>query len=135
MLRRAWNSLALVPVASGGTTFELGKALSELGAVFGGRPVRLLSGVDLTLDSLAQFIDTMVRLAKKGGGGTSNDDQRVVVVLNSVVNDPLGVAVALAADAVLLVVELGKSDIESARRTIDLIGSERFIGSVTIRRP
>ena len=123
----------MVPVGSGGPTFELGKALSELGAVFSGRPIPVLSALDLTPDSLAQFIDTMVRQAKKGGGGTSNGDQRVVVVLDSVVKDPLGVAVALAADAVLLVVELGKSEIESARRTIDLIGGERFIGSVTIR--
>ena len=133
MLRRGWKSLALVPASPAGVTLDLGRALCDLGAILRGRPVPLLSAVDLNLDSVSQFSDAMIRQAKKGAGG-SDDDQRVIVVLDSIITNPLGMAVALAADAVLLVIELGESGIESARRTVELIGTDRFIGCVTIRR-
>jgi hypothetical protein len=43
-----------------------------------------------------------------------------------------GLPVALASDAALLSVTLGVSDFVSARRTIELLGSSRFIGSVAL---
>ncbi|MFY0527025.1 hypothetical protein ACN28I_29090 [Archangium gephyra] len=58
---------------------------------------------------------------------------RVVVLLDSVVANPVGLEVALAAERALLCVSLGTSDYTSARRTLDLIGKERFLGSVTLQ--
>jgi len=131
-LRSHWKSLALVPASPGGSVVELGRALSELGTLMRGRPVPLMSAVDLSLGTLAQFTEALSRQAGKAIGATSDEDQRVIVAISSVVSEPLGVAVALACDAILLVIELGKSDIESARKTVEVIGAERFIGSLTI---
>jgi hypothetical protein len=55
-----------------------------------------------------------------------------IVILDSVLSNPAGIPVALAADAALLCVALGQTDFESAERTVELIGAERFVGSVTI---
>jgi hypothetical protein len=57
----------------------------------------------------------------------------VIVSLEPVVSNPLGIAVALAADAALLCITLGETLLASAKRTVDLIGPERFIGSVVLR--
>jgi hypothetical protein len=50
-----------------------------------------------------------------------------------VITNPLGIAVALASDVVLLVIELGKTDERSARRTVELIGQDHFIGSLGLK--
>lgn len=60
---------------------------------------------------------------------------RAIIAIQSVVEEPLGVAVAQAADAVVLCVELGRTRASAARRTVDLIGPERVVGAVIVRRP
>jgi hypothetical protein len=58
---------------------------------------------------------------------------QLVVAIQPVVVEPLGVAIAQAADTVILCVELGKTRLESARRTVELIGPDRVIGAFLIR--
>jgi len=58
---------------------------------------------------------------------------RLVISIPSVVNEPLGLAVAQFADAVVLTFHLGKTRLSEARRTIDLIGRERIIGCFIVR--
>lgn len=58
---------------------------------------------------------------------------RVVIAIRSVIEEPLGVAVAQAADAVLLCVELGESQLAAARRTVELVGAERVVGALLVR--
>jgi hypothetical protein len=60
---------------------------------------------------------------------------QVVVAVQPVVDQPLGIAVAHAADAVVLCVEMGRTRLASARRTIELIGRDRIIGCFLVRRP
>ena len=56
----------------------------------------------------------------------------VVVVVDPVVQSATGVPVAMAADAVLLVVALGHTEQAAVQRTIELVGRERIIGAVTL---
>jgi hypothetical protein len=58
---------------------------------------------------------------------------RAIIAIQPIVDESLGVAVAQAADAVVLCVQLGKSRLSSARRTIELVGPERVIGAVLVR--
>jgi hypothetical protein len=58
---------------------------------------------------------------------------RAIIAIQPVVDEPLGVEVAQAADAVVLCVQMGKARVPAARRTIDLIGRERVIGAVLLR--
>jgi hypothetical protein len=59
---------------------------------------------------------------------------RVIVALEPVVANPFGIAVALASDAALLCLTLGETRLDSARRTVELIGPERFVGCAVVRR-
>lgn len=54
---------------------------------------------------------------------------QVVVAIQPVIVEPLGVAIAQAADAVILCLELGKTRVEAARRTMELIGPDRIAGA------
>jgi hypothetical protein len=58
---------------------------------------------------------------------------QVILAIQPVVVEPLGVAIAQAADAVILCVEIGRTRLQAARRTIDLIGADRIAGACVLR--
>lgn len=57
---------------------------------------------------------------------------QVVVAIQPVMVEPLGVAIAHAADAVVLCIQVGKTQLASARRTVDLIGADRVTGAFLV---
>jgi hypothetical protein len=57
----------------------------------------------------------------------------VVVAIQPVLVEPLGAAIAQAADTVLLCIRLGKTRVADARRTVELIGQERVAGAFLVR--
>lgn len=57
---------------------------------------------------------------------------QVVVAIQPVVVEPLGVAVAHAADAVVLCLQLGRSRRAAVRRTIELIGADCISGAILV---
>jgi hypothetical protein len=58
---------------------------------------------------------------------------QVVVAIQPIVVEPLGVAIAQAADAVVLCIQIGRTRLKSARQTIALIGADRISGACLIR--
>lgn len=58
---------------------------------------------------------------------------RLVITIPPVVSEPLGLAAAHAADATILVVEVGRTRLADARRTVELIGRERIAGCFVLR--
>jgi hypothetical protein len=59
----------------------------------------------------------------------------VVTCIDSVITNPVGLAVALAAERALLCVPLGATQLSAARQTLEMIGKARFLGSVTLQPP
>jgi hypothetical protein len=57
-------------------------------------------------------------------------ERRFVVALDSPVVNPVAIGVLTAADAALMLLEKGVSQIPQARRIIEIAGRERFIGAV-----
>jgi hypothetical protein len=60
-------------------------------------------------------------------------DGQVIISIPPVVEEPLGLAFAHAADAVVLLVERGVTRYADARRSIELIGRERIAGCFLLR--
>jgi|SRR6266850_4906151 len=69
--------------------------------------------------------------SSSGARGASRSGQ-VIVAIEPVIARPLGIAVARAADVALLCIEMGRTRIASARRTMELVGRERFVGCVML---
>ncbi|SRR6266849_4518348 len=132
-LRWEWSSLVLVPADSKGSVLRIAKALAQVGNRHGGRAaVRTdgtghSSGGELVEDITGQFT---VQTPTPGG---ERWKQRTIIALDPVVTDPAGVPVAAAADAALLFVELGKTNIAEAQRTVQLIGHDHFRGCILIK--
>ncbi len=122
-LKKEWNCLAVIPAHPGGSASVVGKSLAKVASLHKESSIKLISGEGCDLTGASRLIIDMTSHVSQGG--------IVIVVLDSVVSNPAGVPVALAADAALLCVQLGQADTESGRRTIELIGENRFVGAVT----
>ena len=57
---------------------------------------------------------------------------RVVISIPSVIEKPLGLAIARASSIVVVTIELGRTRLADARRTIELIGRGRIAGCVLV---
>lgn len=125
--RQRWSSLVVVPSHSGGSGLQAVQAILEVAGRQSGAPVHFLDAEGLELGASQHVVSEMQAYVEQG--------DRVVVLIDSVMANPLGLEIALAAERALLCVSLGSSDISSARRTVDLIGKERFLGSVTLQPP
>ena len=143
--RRDWRTLVVVPGSPGCTsTLAIAKALGEVGGFIRMSPVRVINAEGMDLSKIATLVTdmtgtansavwTMNSPANPGGGWESQGrNEATIVALDSVVVNPLVLPVALAADAVLLCVEVGKTALAAAKHTVELIGRERIIGSVVI---
>lgn len=114
---------------------------------------RALSDLQQTVDRARQagerprveldsnVIDVSSRPAGEPGGTSAGPgtalalmpSARLVISIPPVVREPLGLAVAHVADAVILTFHLGKTNLAEARRTIELIGRDRIVGCFIVR--
>jgi hypothetical protein len=107
----------VVPAHAEDSAVNVARALAKIGEV------DFIDGEDVTPSSSTQVTQDMLAQATRG---------RVVVALDPVVSNPAVLPIVLAADAALICITLGQTEIASARRTVELIGRERFIGCVTV---
>lgn len=145
MRRSPWKSVAVMPAHPGGSARALAEDLCQV-ARLTGRSARLVVAEGLELADIASLAAEM----EGGSGGSAwvsrprsdsgpgrhaqhpDDADLVITALDSVLANPLILPLALANDAVLLVVELGRTDMESARKSVELIGRDRLIGCALI---
>jgi|GEM_PF-1016760 len=123
--RGRWSSLVVVPSHESGSGLQVVQAIIDVASRQSSTPVHFLDAEGLEFGTAQHVVAEMMAYVEQG--------DRVVVLLDSVVANPVGLEVALAAERALLCVSLGTSDYTSARRTLDLIGKERFLGSVTLQ--
>jgi len=132
-LRWDWSSLALVPAGSNGSVLRIAKALAQVGNRHGGRAVTRTEATGFgTSAELAEDITGQFTV-HTSSVGSERWKQRTIIALHPVLTDPAGIPVALAADAALLLVELGKTNIAEAQKTVQLIGRDHFRGCILIK--
>lgn len=163
--RRPWRSLVLVPTDPGMSVAEFATALAQVGTKLHDNPVTAVVAEEMSYDSARRLSDVhgliadgasrwllgaieaeaKITLAPAVEGEESAPPARaprpvshygqVIIAVRSVLEEPLGVAVAQAADAVVLCVEMGRSRLPSARRTLELVGPERVLGTFLVHGP
>jgi hypothetical protein len=127
--RLPWRTLALIPAGEGAPadfTLTLAVTLSRTGMSHVGAPILVADGTQVPLDQLNAFLAD-VRACHAGG-------ERVIIALSSTSQSPTTVSMAKDSDGVVLCVMLGAMRSGDAKRTIRLIGSSKFLGSVIVHR-
>lgn len=163
LARRPWSSLVLLPSDAGFSVAEYATALAEVGTRLRENPVTAVVAEELDYPSARRLSDVQGLLEEGANrrllGAIEAEAEyvtsdraeleeivvparsprpmspygQVIIATRSVVEEPLGVAVAQAADAVVLCLVAGRSRMASARRTLELIGAERVLGAWLIR--
>jgi hypothetical protein len=158
LARLHWASVVLVPADHGGSAVEVATSLADVGTRLRDTPVTAIVANRVDYAAARALADLQPRLHRAGpwrsgpeleahpapGAGERGPEGavhqgfamppigRAIIAIQPVVDEPLGVAVAQAADAVVLCVRLCSSRLGAARRTIELIGAERVIGAVLV---
>jgi hypothetical protein len=125
--QREWRSLAVIGAGKEIDTLWLAELIAKLAWSYRGTPSCVFDFRDMSLrlaDHHEQNVAAQVR-----------DGQTVTIALRSIFENPTAVPMARAADAVLLCVGLGTTDLKVAEQTISEIGRDRIIGSIVVRRP
>ena len=117
-----WSSLAVVPADPGGNAVAIARALAEVGTRLGEAPVVAVAAEALDYASARDLLE----LQRRAGSA------QLVLALPPVLVEPLGLAVAREADAVLLTVVRGRTRLADVRRTVELLGRERLVGCVLV---
>jgi hypothetical protein len=148
--RKDWKSLVVVPAAPGLSAFPIAKALGEIGSIIRMSPVQVVNAEGLDLPSIAMLVNDFASEPRHSGSvwtsgapgnngpqgsepfSASRQERAFIVAIEPVVTNPLALPLALAADAVLICLELGVTELSAAQHTIDLVGRERLVGSVLL---
>ena len=120
--RRPWASLALIPIGVEAPAKRLAAALAAIGEPYLGAAVVVHDATAVSLATLQAELGAMTARAGRAG--------RAIVALPPLLGCPAGLALARAADAVIVCVALGSSAIAEAEQILDEVGRERVLGSV-----
>lgn len=153
--RREWRSLVVVPASPGSSALHIAQALGEVGGAIRMSPVHVVNAEGMDLDGIATLVldigmeePELKKPEPKGSVWTSGSGgwdasgpvgrgapatRATIIAIGAVAENPLILPLALAADAVLLCVEIGRTRMEDARHTVELIGRDRIIGTVLLR--
>jgi hypothetical protein len=122
--RRPWSSLALVPAHPGTSALFIAEALVSVGGLHGERPVKLLDAEGAQLSDVAPMLKSLAAIVGR--------EEIAVVAVDGPGDHAATIPIVRAADAAILVVPLGASCFRDARRAMDLVGRDRFVGAVTL---
>jgi hypothetical protein len=122
--RRPWRSLAVMSATKGVATIEVSNTLAKMAWWYAGKATCVLDMRDLSLRLVKHQLDDMAAQFERA--------QRVFLALRSAAENPTAVLVARAADATVLCVELGKTNIKEALATIEAVGRDRVLGTILV---
>jgi hypothetical protein len=120
---RTWRTLAIVPVDDWVSAYEVAKLISALGVHHG----ISVGAADLGSLGLTGADDIL-----EGARFVCRQD-RLVFATSTITQNLAAVALARAADCVVLCVSLGSTSLRLVEETIQQIGKERFLGSIVVR--
>jgi hypothetical protein len=124
LVAQDWVSLAVVCAEVGERAWWLVQALEQIAAQ-GPRPLRTLNVLGVTVARAAAMAHALAP-----GNLRAAAPQRYLVATDSPVLNPASLEVVMACDAVLLLLEEGRTRIPAARRLVEIIGRERLMGAV-----
>jgi hypothetical protein len=122
--RRAWRSLAVISGGAEVQSISAANMLARMAWRYSGEAASIFDLRDVSL-RLVEHQLREIRAQVEAG-------DRVFIALRSVSENPAAESVAREADALVLCVALGTTNVKSARRTVEAIGRERFLGCLLV---
>ena len=128
LIVRPWTSLAVISADDGAKSWRLVEKLVEVArqAQYGAlKPVNILELNPARVAAVANAVSKVSSLGER---------KRFVIAIDSPLENPMALRILAVCDAVLLVLEKGKSSIPESQRIVEMVGRERLIGAVLASR-
>lgn len=125
---RPWKSLALIPAGPGAPPemlVQVAVTLARTGMVHLGAPIHVADATRITLAQLAAFTAELEHYAQQNA--------MILIALPAFSENVTSFSLAQSADLSLLLVLLQHMAVAEAKKTVDRVGAQRFIGSVVLR--
>jgi len=123
--RRTWRSLAIVAAGPGMPTLEVANNLAKICWLYTGQPSGVVDLRDVSMRLLEHQLSALTAHAA--------EEERVFLALRAIDENATAIPIAMSADAAVLCVELGKTEIKTAKKTIAAIGQDRFLGTIVVK--
>lgn len=120
-----WSALAVLPADTGINVQGVAEALVDVGHKSGTADVALVNGIGVPFNDIQSLVDVIESSKRRG--------IQVVVACDHLEDSPATLALTRAASGALLVVRLGESRLSAVRKTVEAVGRERVITSVTLK--
>ena len=121
-----WSALAVLPADAGIDVRGVAEALVDIGQKSGATDVTLVNGVGARFNEVQSLVDR-IEAAKRRG-------VQVVIACEPLEDSPAMLALTRVATGALLVVRLGQSRFSAVRKTVEAVGRDRVMTSVTLKR-
>lgn len=121
---RPWSSLAVVPAGGGAPpdfALNIAVSLARTGMVHLGVPIRVADGTQVPLDQMMQLSAEIKQSVASG--------DVVILALAAAAESPVAVSLAQSVDYALLCVLFDRMAVAEAKKTVNLVGLPKFIGS------
>ena len=136
-----WSSVALMPCDPDQPVVDIGRALAELCARLSAHPVEFIDASNADLDTSSRIIARLASSQAERSSSSNGDAPRPgtwappitrsILALESSIQNPLAIPIAMAADGVVLCVRRGRDRLASVRETVEAVG-DRLICSVLV---
>ncbi len=123
LIEHPWTSMVIVPAEATASSIAVARALADVGNAYEEQGVQLIEAERLPPALARHVIATMTKRADAGA--------RTVVAVSSPLVDYNAIPIARAADASVLLVQVGATALDDAKKTVNMIGRPCFIGSIT----
>ena len=130
LARQPWRTAVLVPADPAIRSDEAAHALAGIGRKLGFTQAAALVADQIEFSTVGALTARVAAAQAQGPEGAA--PPQLIVAIPPVVLQPLGVAVARAADTVVLCLAVGQTSLEHVRHTIDLVGRERIRGAMVV---
>lgn len=123
--RREWRSVALLGTDKSVDTLPIAELLAGLAWSYRGTRSCMFDLRDLSL----RLVEYHVREVKS----QVDDGAYAIIALRSIFENPTAAPIARSADAIIICVHLGDTDLKSVEKSVAEVGSERVLGSILLR--
>ncbi len=123
VLQAPWASLVVVPAGRGVSGLAVARELAAAGSVYRGEPVEVLNAEGTRLSECRNLLGSVT--------GTAALHSLVIAVDCPLLTESARL-LARAAQAAVLLVPIGTTPLADARRVVEAVGRDRFLGAVTL---
>lgn len=119
-----WTSLVLVPAHPSVSVLAVARALADAGRTYNEPSLTLIEAERVPPNRVQGIVAELQ--------DRSALDQRTIIAVASPLEDNSAVPIIRACDVAVLVVPLGDTTFDAARRTLAVVGRGAFLGAITV---